>query len=36
MFEHPPYEYLLVPEDIPLDIEYEDDTLLVVNKPAEW
>lgn len=34
MFEHPPYEYLLVPEDIPLDIVYEDDTLLVVNKPA--
>lgn len=34
MFEHPPYEYLLVPEDIPLDIVYEDDDLLVVNKPA--
>ncbi len=34
MFEHPPYEYLLVPEDIPIDIVYEDDTLLVVNKPA--
>lgn len=34
MFEHPPYEYLLVPENIPLDIVYEDDTLLVVNKPA--
>ncbi|MDX1545066.1 MAG: RluA family pseudouridine synthase, partial [Christiangramia sp.] len=34
MFEHPPYEYLLVPEDIPLDIVYEDDHLLVVNKPA--
>lgn len=34
MFEHPPYEYLLVPEDIPLDIVYEDDSLLVVNKPA--
>lgn len=34
MFEHPPYEYLLVPEDIPLDIIYEDDVLLVVNKPA--
>ncbi len=34
MFEHPPYEYLLVPEDIPLDIVYEDDALLVVNKPA--
>jgi len=24
----------LVPEDIPLDILYEDDTLLVLNKPA--
>ena len=34
LFEHPPYEYLLVPEDIPLDIVYEDDELLVVNKPA--
>lgn len=34
MFEHPPYEFLLTPEDIPLDIVYEDDTLLVVNKPA--
>jgi len=34
LFEHPPYEFLLVPEDIPLDIVYEDDALLVVNKPA--
>lgn len=34
MFEHPPYEFLLTPEDIPLDIVYEDDTVLVVNKPA--
>ena len=34
LFEHPPHEYLLVPEDIPLDIIYEDDALLVVNKPA--
>ena len=33
-FAHPPYEYLLVPEDIPLDIVYEDEALLVVNKPA--
>lgn len=32
-FEHPPYELLLAPEDIPLDIVYEDDSLLVVNKP---
>jgi len=31
---HPPHENLLVAEDIPLDIIYEDDDLLVVNKPA--
>lgn len=34
LFEHPPHEYLLTPEDIPLDIIFEDDQLLVVNKPA--
>ena len=34
LFEHPPYEFLLVPEDIPLTIVFEDDALLVVNKPA--
>ena len=34
MFEHPPHEFLLVAEDIPLDIVYEDEVLLVVNKPA--
>ncbi|MGY8915211.1 MAG: RluA family pseudouridine synthase, partial [Flavobacteriales bacterium] len=32
MFEHPPYEFLLTPEDIPINIVYEDDVLLVVNK----
>lgn len=32
LFEHPPYEYLLTPENIPLNIVYEDDDLLVVNK----
>jgi len=32
LFEHPPYEMLLTPEDLPLDIVYEDDDLLVVNK----
>ena len=31
---HPTYEQLLVGEDIPLDIVYEDDSLLVVNKPS--
>lgn len=34
LFEHPPYEFLLTPENIPLDIAYEDASLLVVNKPA--
>ncbi len=34
LFEHPPYEMLLTPENIPLDITYEDDALLIVNKPA--
>ncbi|WP_299435752.1 RluA family pseudouridine synthase [uncultured Maribacter sp.] len=34
LFEHPPHEFLLVPENIPLDIVYEDDALMVVNKPA--
>lgn len=33
-FEHPSYEQLLVAENIPLDIVYEDDEVLVVNKPA--
>jgi 23S rRNA pseudouridine1911/1915/1917 synthase len=32
LFEHPPYEMLLTPEDIPIDIVYEDDDVLVVNK----
>ncbi|MFN3756334.1 MAG: RluA family pseudouridine synthase [Flavobacterium sp.] len=34
VLSHPPYEHLLEPEDIPLDIVYEDEHLLVVNKPA--
>jgi len=34
LFAHPPHEYLLVPEDIPIDVVYEDDDVLVVNKPA--
>lgn len=31
---HPPHENLLVPENIPLDIVYEDEEVIVVNKPA--
>lgn len=33
-FEHPPHENLLIGEDIPIDIVYEDNDLLVVNKSA--
>lgn len=34
LFEHPPYEHLLVPEDLALEIVYEDEQVVVVNKPA--
>jgi RluA family pseudouridine synthase len=32
MLTHPPYENHIVPENIPLNIVYEDDTLLLINK----
>lgn len=31
---HPPRDTEVYPEDIPLDIIYEDDDVLIVNKPA--
>ncbi len=31
---HPPHENLLVAEDLPIDIIYEDDDVIVVNKVA--
>ena len=31
---HPPHENLLVAEDLPIDIVYEDDDVMVVNKVA--
>lgn len=34
MMDRPRHSSEIVPEDIPLDIVYEDDDLLVVNKPA--
>lgn len=34
MLDRPHYENDIVPEDIPLDVVYEDDQLLVINKPA--
>ena len=33
MLTHPPYENRIDPEDIPLNIVYEDDALLLINKP---
>lgn len=32
MMSHPPREIEIIPQDIPLDIAYEDDHLLIVNK----
>ncbi len=32
LLSHPPFENRVDPENIPLDIVYEDDTLLMVNK----
>jgi 23S rRNA pseudouridine1911/1915/1917 synthase len=34
LLAHPPHEQLLVPEEMPLAIVFEDEALLVVNKPA--
>lgn len=36
VFDKPKYEYKIIPENIPLDIVYEDDVLLVINKPADF
>lgn len=34
MMDRPRYENDIIPEDIPLNIVYEDDALMVINKPA--
>jgi 23S rRNA pseudouridine1911/1915/1917 synthase len=34
MLSHPPFDNTILPEDIPLDIVYEDNSLLLINKPA--
>jgi 23S rRNA pseudouridine1911/1915/1917 synthase len=33
MLTHPPFDNTVLPENIPLDIVYEDDALLLINKP---
>ncbi len=34
VLDHPKRDWEIVPEDLPLDVVYEDDVLLVINKPA--
>ena len=34
MMDRPKYENDIIPEDIPIDIVYEDSELMVINKPA--
>ncbi len=34
MLDYPRHEFKVIPENIPLDIVYEDDDLVVINKPA--
>ena len=34
MMDYPKYENDIIPEDIPLNVVYEDDQLMVINKPA--
>ena len=34
MMDRPKYDNDIIPEDIPLDIVYEDSELMVINKPA--
>lgn len=34
VMDRPRYDFEVIAQDIPLDIVYEDDTVLVVNKPA--
>ncbi|HNW67828.1 MAG TPA: RluA family pseudouridine synthase [Bacteroidales bacterium] len=34
LLPNPPHEIEIIGEDIPLDIPYEDDDLIIINKPA--
>jgi 23S rRNA pseudouridine1911/1915/1917 synthase len=36
LLSHPPFENRVDPEDIPLDIVYEDAALLLINKPPNF
>ena len=34
LLDHEPHDFTITPENIPLTIVYEDDDLMVINKPA--
>lgn len=34
LLDHEPYDYTITPENIPLSVVYEDEDVLVINKPA--
>lgn len=34
LLDHEPHDYTITPENIPLNIVYEDEDVLVINKPA--
>lgn len=34
VLDHPKRDWEIIPEDLPLNVVYEDDILLVINKPA--
>ena len=34
LLDHEPHDYTILPENIPLNVVYEDDDVLVINKPA--
>ncbi|MBN1985359.1 MAG: RluA family pseudouridine synthase [Prolixibacteraceae bacterium] len=36
VMDYPRHELKIIPEDIPLNIVYEDDQLLVINKPPDF
>ena len=36
LLSHPPFENRVDPEDIPLNIVYEDDAILLINKPPNF
>ena len=34
LLDHEPHDYTITPENIPLNVVYEDEDLMVINKPA--